>query len=421
MIDSTFKNAAILIVDDNIPNIDILVGLLTVKGFTNLETLTDPRLVADAFKSFNPDLILLDLMMPYLNGYEVMAQLKGLIPSSSYLPILVLTADISAEARQRALFDGAKDFLAKPFDLVEVVLRIENLLFARYLHQQLQNQNQVLEEKVLARTLDLERINVDLVAAKKKTEESERKLHILNADLEHRVAERTSQLKMANKELEAFSYSVSHDLKAPLRHISGFIDLLTDLKTTRRTEEELRYLKVISNGASEMGKLIDALLGFSRLKRQELRKTTISMSSMVSKVLDFFEPETRNRKIVFNIGEIPDCEGDEQLLKQVWINLVSNAVKYTGKKEEAIIEIGSAFSDYEITYFIKDNGAGFNMQHAGKLFGVFNRLHKNGEFEGIGIGLANVNSIIVRHGGHCTAMGEAEKGATFSFSLPFAF
>ena len=420
MINSTFKNANILIVDDKMANIEVLAGLLEIQGYTNVMSTTDPRAVLSLFNSFNPDLILLDLMMPYLTGYDVMKQLKELIPETTYLPILVLTADITMEARQQALFDGAKDFISKPYDLVEVGLRIDNLLFARYLHQQLQDQNQVLDNKVRERTSELEKTNLELIAAKEKTEESERKLSRLNAELEHRVNNRTSQLEAVNKELEAFSYSVSHDLRAPLRHISGFIEMLKELRTGHSSDEELRYLKIISEGASEMGKLINALLSFSKLNRTELRKTTVRTSVIIKEVIKFFEPETKDRNLTFHIGEIPDSEGDEQLLKQVWINLISNAIKYTRKKPEAIIEIGSSVAERETTYFVKDNGAGFDMHYAKKLFGVFQRLHKQSDFEGVGIGLANVNSIVTRHGGRCSAEGEVGKGATFFFCLPNA-
>jgi signal transduction histidine kinase len=392
MIDSTLKNAHILIIDDKQPNIDVLVGYLQIQGYTNIETVSDSRLALSTFISFQPDLILLDLMMPYLSGYEVMAQLKEVIPAGTYLPILVLTADISIEARQRALSDGAKDFLAKPLDLIEVGLRIGNLLESRYLHQQLKNQNQHLELKVREKTQELER----------------------------RVIERTAQLEVANHDLEAFAYSVSHDLRAPLRHITGFSNMLLEMNTTQRTEEETRYLKIISNGALEMGKLVEALLTFSRLKRTELHKTTINTAAMVGQVIAFFEPETKNRNLTIRPGHLADCEGDPQLLKQVWINLISNAIKYTGRQPEAIIEIGSTIESNEITYFIKDNGAGFDMKYVKKLFGVFKRLHKHDDFEGVGIGLANVNSIITRHGGHCSATGETGKGATFFFSLPVA-
>ncbi|MCX6306395.1 MAG: response regulator [Bacteroidetes bacterium] len=418
MINSTFKNANILVIDDKEANIEVLAGLLEIQGYRNVITTSDSRTAVSLFKSFGPDLILLDLMMPHLSGFEVMDQLKALIPETTYLPILVLTADITTETRQRALLNGAKDFLSKPFDLIEVGLRIDNLLFARFLHLESQNRNQALEEKVKERTLELEIANHELIVANEIIEEREKKLQKLNAELEHRVEQRTLQFETANKELEAFSYSISHDLRAPLRHITGFIDILLDMKTVERSEEELHYLEIISGGASEMGKLITGLLSFSSLNRTELRKTKIRSAYMVKQVVNFFEPEIKNRDLTFKIGKIPDCEGDEQLLKQVWINLISNAIKYTGKKAEAIVEIGSTSQDGYITYFVKDNGAGFNMNNVEKLFGVFQRLHKSSDFEGIGIGLANVNSIVTRHGGHCSARGKPDEGATFFFSLP---
>jgi two-component system sensor histidine kinase/response regulator len=416
--DAKLKNAKILIIDDKQPNIDILEALLELQGYTNIESISDPRLAAGKIKSFGPDLILLDLMMPFLSGYEVMDQLKSLLPAGSYLPVLVLTADITAEAKQRALSRGAKDFLAKPYDLIEVGLRIENLLETRYLHQQLQNHNEMLENKIMERTINLQRLNNELITAKEKTEQSERELHKLNTELESRVEERTAQLEIANKELEAFTYSVSHDLKAPLRHISGFIDLLMEMDDNRRTEEETRYLKIITGAAAEMGNMISALLDFSRLNHAELRKTSIQTSVMVRQVIDFLQPDISTRNVRFNIAQLYDCEGDEQLIRQVWLNLVSNAIKYTGRKDEAVIEIGSSRHGKEIIFFIKDNGAGFDMRHSKKLFGVFQRLHKSGDFEGIGIGLANVSSIVTRHGGHCMADGKPGVGATFSFSLP---
>ncbi|MCX6267384.1 MAG: response regulator [Bacteroidetes bacterium] len=362
MIDSTLKNSSILIVDDKKSNIEILEGLLEESGYKHFISTTDPRQVVSLFKSFAPDLILLDLMMPYFSGFEVMDELNSMIPANTYLPILVLTADITPEARQKALSGGAKDFLSKPYDLYEVRLRIKNLLETRYLYQ---------------------------------------------------------QLKSSNKELEAFSYSVSHDLRAPLRHISSFIDMLKEMNRPDRSEQELRYMDIISNGAAEMSKLIEALLSFSRLNHTELRKTPIHSTVMVNEVVKSLEPEMQNRNVIFKIGQLFDCEGDVQLIRQVWINLISNAIKYTGKRAEAIIEIGSIHQDMQITYFVKDNGAGFDMKYAGKLFTVFKRLHKASDYDGIGIGLATVNSIITRHGGSCSAEGEVGKGAAFFFSLPY--
>jgi light-regulated signal transduction histidine kinase (bacteriophytochrome) len=248
--------------------------------------------------------------------------------------------------------------------------------------------------------------------------QAEQRILQLNNELEQRVKLRTTELETANKELETFSYSISHDLKAPLRHISGFIDLFLENRSTSLTGEELGYLDIISSSAAEMGKLIDAILSFSRLNKSELRKATIRSENMVRQVIRFFEPETQNRNITFNVGPLHDIEGDEELILQVWTNLISNAIKYTGKKPEALIEIGSSTTASETTYFIRDNGAGFSMKYADKLFGVFQRLHKTKDFDGIGIGLANVQRIISRHGGRCHAEGEPDKGATFYFSLP---
>jgi len=240
----------------------------------------------------------------------------------------------------------------------------------------------------------------------------------LNETLESKVIERTEQLESANKELEAFSYSISHDLRAPLRHINGFISLFLDNKRIDLSEEELGYLQIVSNSAREMGELIDALLSFSRLNRAEIQKIQIDPKPMINQLTEMFSEDFKLRKIEIKTDELPTIFGDYQLIRQVWQNLLSNAIKYTGKKEIAIIEIGSFEQDSNTVFFIKDNGAGFNMKYGNKLFGVFQRLHKPRDFEGIGIGLANVNRIISRHGGQCWAEGELNEGATFYFSLP---
>ena len=249
-------------------------------------------------------------------------------------------------------------------------------------------------------------------------EKSEEALYKLNMELEQRVNVRTTQLTIANKDLESFAYSVSHDLRSPLRHITGFVEMLKEIKKVERTKEEVKYLDIIGNGAKEMDQLIEALLSFSRLGRTELQKSKINISKLVKQVIQFFEPEFQNRKIIFNIGDLPQAMGDEKLIKQVWINLISNAIKYTGKKVEANIEIDSIDKENETLYFIKDNGAGFDKRYADKLFGVFQRLHRARDFEGIGIGLANMSRIVNRHGGHCSAEGEINQGATFYFTLP---
>jgi PAS domain S-box-containing protein len=235
---------------------------------------------------------------------------------------------------------------------------------------------------------------------------------------EKAIQETQELLKASNKELEAFAYSVSHDLRAPLRHITGFIRLFLDQKTSQLSSHELDLLNTVSSSAENMGKLIDALLTFSRLNQAELQKNSFVTSQVIEQLLEFYSHEVKTRSIEIVTKNLPDTFGDSQLIAQVWTNLISNAIKYTAKKEQAIIEIGGYCEDNETIFYIKDNGAGFDMKYVDKLFGVFQRLHKARDFEGIGIGLANIKRIVTRHGGSCWAEGEIDKGAVFYFSLP---
>jgi light-regulated signal transduction histidine kinase (bacteriophytochrome) len=241
----------------------------------------------------------------------------------------------------------------------------------------------------------------------------------LNQVLEQRVIDRTAQLQEANKELQAFSYSVSHDLRAPLRHVIGFVELLKKGIKSPLSAENVFHLTTISDAAKRMGNLIDDLLEFSQVGRAELRKTEVNLDQLVQETVKAVQLDAKERNIIWDIHPLPPVWGDRALLRMVLVNLISNAVKFTGARAEAKIEIGCAPNgNSETVIFIRDNGAGFNPKYAEKLFGVFQRLHSQDEFEGTGIGLANVQRIIHRHGGRTWADGVVEGGATFYFSIP---
>jgi PAS domain S-box-containing protein len=248
-------------------------------------------------------------------------------------------------------------------------------------------------------------------------ERVEQEIRQLNAELEERVVKRTAELEVANKELEAFSYSVSHDLRSPLRTVDGFSQAVLEDYGEQLPEEGKRYLQTIRGGAQRMGVLIDDLLTFSRLSRLPLHRQTVDSAKLVRDSLKELDSEKGGRKIDMSIGDLPSCHGDPALLKQVWMNLLSNALKYTRKRESAIVEIGCAQDNGEAVYFVRDNGTGFDMQYAHKLFGVFQRLHRADEFEGTGVGLAIIQRILHRHGGRIWAEAAVERGATFYFTL----
>jgi signal transduction histidine kinase len=244
-------------------------------------------------------------------------------------------------------------------------------------------------------------------------------LQMAHDKLEERVTERTAQLNAANEELEAFSYSVSHDLRAPLRHITGFSDMLHEHAKSELDDTGRRYLDVIAKAAERMGTLIDDLLGFSRMGRAAMTRLTVQLGPMVKDVIRELSEGTAGRRIEWVVGELPDVQGDAAMLRLVLVNLIGNAVKYTRGRDEARIEIGAKEGeDGETVVFVRDNGAGFDAQYAHKLFGVFQRLHSSDEFEGTGIGLANVKRIVHRHDGRAWADGNIDRGATFYFSLP---
>ena len=259
---------------------------------------------------------------------------------------------------------------------------------------------------------------VELALEAENRRKAEEDLLKLNEELEHRVSERTADLEAANRELEAFSYSVSHDLRAPLRNIAGFTELL--LKHSDHTPDETtqRHLGHIADGTRRMGMLIDDLLEFSRVGRSSMFKTPVSFDNLLRESLRDLATNQRGRNIVWQIHSLPTAEGDQSLLRQVLVNYLSNAIKYTMPRSEAQIEVGCVAEPQEWVFFVKDNGVGFDMRYSSKLFGVFQRLHSVDQFKGTGIGLANVRRIVNRHGGRTWAESELNQGSVFYFSLP---
>jgi PAS domain S-box-containing protein len=343
--------------------------------------------------------------------------LRTLLVNNAFAELYGLDADEAESLPLAAVGDGAWSDAALLQRLADVMLRDRELwdyelsqhtvdgadryvvINARRLQQQ--------ESDVPSLLLTVSDITVRALAEKQVKE--------LNRQLEGKV----EQISDVNRELEAFSYSVSHDLRAPLRHIGGFAGKLERHLGEHVDERARHYLEVISSSAQRMGQLIEDLLVFSRLGRGAMRMQPVDMQTLVEEARALAESDAQGRRIEWRIAPLPIVVGDENMLRTVWQNLIGNAVKYTGQCEVARIEVGTARSregDYEFT--VADNGAGFDMQYAGKLFGVFQRLHRASEFQGNGIGLANVRRIVARHGGRVWAEGETGQGAQFHFSLP---
>ena len=363
----------ILIIEDNISLNEELIDWFTFEGF-------EARSADNGFDGIEmacrliPDIILCDIMMPDMNGTEVLEDLRNNV-STRLIPFIFMTA-LSGRHNIRTGMDlGADDYITKPFTRVELIKTVTTRL---------------------------------------KKSENIREL------TDTKAQERTAKLNFTNRELEAFNYSVSHDLHAPLRALNGYANMLTEDYADLLDSEGKRMLKAIIEQSKKMGDLIDDLLTFSRISTNEIKISAIDMHDLAYDVFNDLAADQDKAKIDFRISEMDNTYGDTPMIKQVWVNLISNAIKYTSKITIPVIEIGSTNTETETVFYIKDNGAGFDMEYYVKLFSVFKRLHSARQFEGNGVGLAIVQRIIQRHQGRVWAESEINKGATFYFALPLA-
>lgn len=409
------EQVEILVAEDSPTQACRLEHILKQQGYS-VTTKSNGRLALESARSRPPTLVISDVIMPEMDGYEFCRRLKE-TPELKQVPVILVTALSDLEDVIMGLKCHADNFILKPYDEAYLLGRVREVLAAGP-----------------AEPADPDSPGVDFVVAGSRHKISANRTQILNLLLStydaaiHRNRELTraqedlqrlnARLEAANKELETFSYSVSHDLRAPLRHVRGFVGLLAKRCSAGLDAQGKEYLELIQQATDKMGRLIDDLLSFSRTAHAELNLEEVDVGKLVTEVRREMEAETAGRYIEWHQGLLPVLRADPGLLRQVFVNLISNAVKYTRLKERAVIEIGTADGGGgDDVMFVRDNGSGFDMSQAHRLFGVFQRLHRDDEFEGTGIGLATVQRIINRHGGRIWADGAVNRGATFHFTL----
>jgi signal transduction histidine kinase len=376
--------ARLLIVDDEASLVTALCSLLKTKGYTTVgagsgeEALTALRTAAaDPARRF--DILITDLMMPMMDG---IALLRAALEFDSDLVSIVITGHGTIDTAVEALQAGALDYILKPFNLSVIMPVLSRVLGVRKLRQE----NAALARQVALRTQELETKN--------------------------------RELQVANRELQAFTQSVSHDLRQPLDGVIGFAELLLTEKPGALNATQKEYLGDIYNGGHQLLRLTSDLLQFSRLGHQPIKKEPVDMVELARNIADPMRAAEAHRDIDLRIGPLPGASADPALLRQALVNLLSNAFKFTRRVPNAVIEVTGQQGDDEHTYCIRDNGAGFDMANADRLFSIFQRLHGDQDFEGTGVGLSIVQRIVERHGGTISAKAEVGKGAAFTFTLP---
>lgn len=391
MEETVLKEARILIVDDNVSNIDILSDLLELAGYSNLQSTTDSRVVVDIVHSFHPDLILLDLMMPHFDGFEVMDQLKEVIPVDSYLPILVLTADITIEARHRALRGGAKDFLSKPFNMLEIQARIKNLLETRYLHLLLKDQNLILEEKVRERTYELEKAY-------------------------HKIKLANRELSMLDQAKDGFLNLISHELRTPLNGILGFTGILKDVVNS---PEVLEYINCIDMSAKRLEKFAYQALLITELRVRNLnvKPEKLQIKELFTNSTLLLQEKTKKKSITVRLQNNSGTDlliGDRELIQICFDRLLDNSVKYS--PDESVVILNVYTKDNSVVCDFIDLGAGFNQDILENPFSPFSNYQEHVD-ENTGLNLLLIKYIMDAHNGQIEINNNESKGAIVSLTF----
>ena len=413
----------ILVVDDSPQNRKLLRAGFEHEGHAVLEA-ANGREALQVLERERVDAVISDILMPMMDGFRLCREIRRGGRPYAMLPFILYTATYDSPGdRQLAESIGADDYLLKP---APISIIMHSLRAAQHKsHVQgpgtpaPMEEVDVLEQYNAALVRKLEERNGQLQHSLADQQAAHEQLLELNRYLEMRVEQRTAALDAANKELESFSYSVAHDLRAPLRHISGFADLVRETAGEQLNEECQGFIDKIMGATQRMDQLIMDLLAFARTARTELVIGEVDLERVLDEALQAVSRDIQGRDIEWRREPLPKVRGDPALLRQVFINLISNAAKYSRPRKPAVIEIGHRPGRaHEVVLYVRDNGVGFDMRHAGALFGVFQRLHGGAEFEGTGVGLANVQRIVAKHGGRIWAEAAVDRGATFYFTLP---